>query len=324
MLRFYAFPSAAMALLLLACGCAESRALPVAGLERPPAIRGGDSPLVFRLADPMPGDHPYARTSAYFAELVRKESRGRINIKVYYGGKLGTQEQVLEQMRFGGIAMGRISILELVQRIPSLEYDLARITVQDADSVMNWLRENRARLQFDCQTEKLVPLAFLRPDLRCIYSDSPVLSRNPVFSGMRIGTVSSHIMAGAIRRLGAVPVDIISADTYSSMRSGYMAARETAFSDFVFSADYPFITHVILTNFLASPDLIMMSSEMLADLPAADRNLLASCAARITEYHERLMDGFTRAQLAQVGREKKLYNMAGGYLNRLSQTMTRD
>ncbi|MDR1932882.1 MAG: TRAP transporter substrate-binding protein DctP [Spirochaetales bacterium] len=309
---------------LLLCGCAESRVPPPAGLERPPAIRGGDSPIVFRLADPMPMDHPYARTSAYFAELVRKESGGRINIKVYYNGKLGAQEQVLEQMRFGGIAMGRISILELAQKIQSLEYDLKALMPQDPDSVMKWLEENRARLQFDCQTEKLYPLAFLRPDLRCIYSDSPVLNYQPAFSGMRIGTLSSRIMAGAIRQLGAVPVDIISADTYSSMRSGYMRARETAFSDFVFSADYPFITHVILANFISSPDLIIMSSEILADISAADRNLLVSCAARLTEYHERLMDGFTRAQLAQVGHEKKLYNMTGGYLNRLAQAMRQD
>jgi TRAP-type C4-dicarboxylate transport system substrate-binding protein len=303
---------------LALCGCAESRELPTAGLERPPAIRGGDGPIVFRLAEPMPMDHPYARTSAYFAELVKKESGGKINIKVYYNGKLGTQEQVLEQMRFGGIAMGRVSILELAQKIQSLEYDLQAVTPLDAGSVMKWIEENRARLQFDCQTEKLFPLAFLRPDLRCIYSDSPVLSDNPVFAGMRIGTVSSRIMAGAIRRLGAVPVDIISADTYSSMRSGYMSARETAFSDFVFSADYPFITHVILTNFVSSPDIIIMSSEILSDIPIAHKNLLVSCAARLTEYHERLMDGFTPAQLAQVGREKKLYNMTGGYLNRLA------
>jgi TRAP-type C4-dicarboxylate transport system substrate-binding protein len=54
----------------------------------------------------------------HFAALVHRRSGGKIRIRVYYEGRLGTPEEVIAQIQFGGIAMARVNGLELSETVP--------------------------------------------------------------------------------------------------------------------------------------------------------------------------------------------------------------
>ena len=78
-------------LLLLLTGCAA-----------PPAP---EAEYVLTYAENQPQNYPSSLGGERFAELVRERTDGKVVIQVKYAGEYGTDEEVLEQMRFGGIAV---------------------------------------------------------------------------------------------------------------------------------------------------------------------------------------------------------------------------
>ncbi len=253
--------------------------------------------VVLRLAETMPAGHPSARASEYFATLVGGQSGG---------GQLGTPQEILEQVQFGGIALARINSLELTETVPSLQYDFNPLHYSGPDALMQWASDDWKKITDDCQMERLVPLALFYPDIRCFYSDGIGLAGRESLVGRKIGTDSSILMTQAITRLGAVPVDMVSADTYKSLRSGYMEAREMGLSEFVISDDYPFINHILLSRHISCPDVLVASSRSFTPFSAADRNLLLECAAQAARYQKELMDALHASWFASVRGKKNI------------------
>ena len=83
---------------LLLCGCG------------PAPENAGHPLLVLRYADNQPEDYPTTKAAQHFAQLVEERTQGKICIRLYCNGELGNENQVLEQVQFGGIDMARVSV----------------------------------------------------------------------------------------------------------------------------------------------------------------------------------------------------------------------
>ena len=86
-----------LALCMFLCGCGGGE-------------QGGDVPmLILRYGENQPEDYPTTKAAEYFAQLVEERTQGRICIRLYCNGELGDENQVFEQVQFGGIDMTRVS-----------------------------------------------------------------------------------------------------------------------------------------------------------------------------------------------------------------------
>lgn len=253
----------------------------------------------------MSEDHPSAQAAERLAALVKERSRGRISIRVYYGGELGTPRQVIDQVQFGGIAMARVSALDLSEVVVSLRGYLYPRRSLDAEALMERLAERREDLAGDCLRERLVPMVFYYPDIRCFYSDTASFRGVADFKGLRVGISDSAVLKEAVGSLGAVPVVQVSADTYKSLRTGYIQARESGFSEFVLNGDYPFASSLAMTRYLASPDVIVMSPEILNGISDAERRMIEDCARETYQYQKDLMDGFHARWITRMREDQK-------------------
>ena len=75
---------------------------------------------VFLYADNQPQDYPTTLGGKYFAKLVEERTNGRIRILVYAEGALGTETEVLAQLKYGGIDFTRVSSLTAAEHIPEM------------------------------------------------------------------------------------------------------------------------------------------------------------------------------------------------------------
>lgn len=263
--------------------------------------------IVLRFSEPMPQEHPGALASTYFANLVNKQSNQRINIKIYYNGQLGSQEEVIEQMQFAGIAMSRVNISVLLEKVLSFSAKFREIMYDRPEKILNYIQENQTSLSFACQTEKMIPLGVLQPDYRCFYSDSMPIPSITSVAGKRIGITENIILTHAIEKLKAKPVSINSADIYSSLINGYMNARESALCDFLTGDEYPFINHVLVTSYISLPDVFVMSAEVLADFSTEDRMLLIKCAEKANEFYKFQHKNFLELKYPGLVSEKSVF-----------------
>ncbi len=226
--------------------------------------------------------------SNYFANLVKERSEGRITIKVYYGGELGTEEQVLTQLQFGGIALGRVNLLSVSEQIPSFVstfYPLINTPFYN----MRESIDNFDNFNFAFQNEKLYPLTILTPGLRCIYSDETLensdteLNKND-YSNIKIGIDNSLMYENFLIAQGASPILLGNTATFPSLRNGFIDARESSVSSFLSSDEYPYIKEVVILDNITLPSFILFSIEVLNQLTKDDVDLLTECANSTLEY----------------------------------------
>ena len=76
--------------------------------------------FVLLYADNQAENYPTTLGDVQFANLVYKKTDGRIKIDVKYGAELGSEADVINQMKYGGIAFARVSCTQLAERIPEM------------------------------------------------------------------------------------------------------------------------------------------------------------------------------------------------------------
>ena len=72
----------------------------------------------FRSAEVHPPDYPTTLAVQYMGKLAAERSSGRLGVKVYPNGALGTEKDNIEQLRIGGLDMMRINVAPLNSVVP--------------------------------------------------------------------------------------------------------------------------------------------------------------------------------------------------------------
>ncbi|MCY1151750.1 MAG: TRAP transporter substrate-binding protein DctP [Sphaerochaetaceae bacterium] len=237
--------------------------------------------LVLRYAESEKEGSYQAQLSNYFASLVEEKSNGKIIIKVYYNGELGTEEEVLTQLQFGGIALGRVNLLSLSQQIPSFRSTFFPYLNSSFTKTLDFINNNK-NFNFAFQNEKLFPLITLYPSSRCVYSDESLDQIN--YNELKIGIDNSYMYEKFLKRWGANPIVIGDIDTFPSLRNGFIDARESSLSSFLTCDEYPYIQDVVILENVCLPSFITISNEVLNQLSKQELEILINCAKDTQAY----------------------------------------
>ncbi len=260
-----------------------------------------DDSIVLRYAESEKKGTTLADVSDYFANLVKEKSEGKIIIKVYYGGELGTEEQVLTQMQFGGIALGRVNLLAVSELVPSFISNFYNLLNMPFYNFLNYI-DNNENYNFVFQNEKLYPLSILPSSMRCIYSDESLDYDD--YSDLKIGIDNSEMYDAFLREWGANPVIIGNIATFPSLRNGFIDARESSISAFLSSDEYPYIKEVVILDNVTLPSFIIFSNEVLNQLSKKDVDLLVECANATLEYAKKYIYQKDLAAIEKINEEK--------------------
>ncbi len=260
-----------------------------------------DDSIVLRYAESEKKGTTLADVSDYFANLVKEKSEGKIIIKVYYGGELGTEEQVLTQMQFGGIALGRVNLLAVSELVPSFISNFYNLLNMPFYNFLNYI-DNNENYNFVFQNEKLYPLSILPSSMRCIYSDESLDYDD--YSNLKIGIDNSEMYDAFLREWGANPVIIGNIATFPSLRNGFIDARESSISAFLSSDEYPYIKEVVILDNVTLPSFIIFSNEVLNQLSKKDVDLLVECANTTLEYAKKYIYQKDLAAIEKINEEK--------------------
>lgn len=270
-------------------------------------IHNNKDSIVLRYAEDSVQGSINAQISEYFASLVNEKSEGRIDIKVYYNGLLGTEEQVLTQLKFGGIAMGRVSLLSISDEVPSLCNDFEYLITNDFTNDLQYVNENKDHILFSLQVEKMSYLTILKPSTRCFYSDREFTKED--IKTLKIGIDNGSNYELFLKDRGYNPVIVGNADNYLSLRNGFMDIRESSLADLISSNEYPYIKQVAISNDLLIPSFIIFSNEVMNQLPRDDNKLIKQCALEAMEYSKKLMKRSNVEIIKKLELDGKLVNV---------------
>lgn len=242
-----------------------------------------DERLLVRLGQESGRNHPLSLASREIARLAERDSGGRLLVRCYEDGDLGDDEDLIEQVKFGGVDIAIVGIRSL-ESLSRAAAALGRSGNFAQASELHAALSGALgrRLAEELEAERLMLLSWYDGGPECYLL--PYARTEFRLEGLRIGVERSLSVMDEISAAGAVPVPIKMTDMRRSLESnlveGVRAPLSLVLTNRV-DADY----RIYPIQDSRVPALIIGSRVSLMKLPEADRKILlgAVSASRPTQ-----------------------------------------
>lgn len=244
---------------------------------------------VFFYAENQGEDYPTTRGGQYFADLVEERTDGRIRIIVRPEGVMGTESEVLEQMRYGGIDFTRVSISHMTQYNPSMNVLYLPYLYSDSEHMWRVLDgEIGSEFLAGVQEIGLVGLSWYDAGARSFYNSVKPITSLEDMAGMKIRVQESDMMADMVKALGAEPIKGGYAEVYSGLERNDIQGAENNWPSYESMMHYEVAKYYTLDEHTRVPEVQLCSKHTWEKLSREDQEIVAQCAKESALYERSL------------------------------------
>jgi tripartite ATP-independent transporter DctP family solute receptor len=244
--------------------------------------------FVLLYAENQTEDYPTTLGARKFADLVYERTDGRIKILVKYDAELGSEMQVIEQMKFGGIAFARVSLSQLAEFAPAL--NVLQLPYLYSDSQHMWrVLEGGIGDEFlnSVEPRGIVGLSWYDAGARNFYSTTPIRKLEDL-QGMNVRVQESDMMADMVSALGGNPVKIVYSEVYSAFEQKIVDCAENNWPSFEAMKHYDVARYYTIDEHTRVPELQICSKVIWDKIDERDRDIIRDCAKASAIYERQL------------------------------------
>lgn len=250
---------------------------------------GNAQALELRSADIHPSDYPTVKAVEYMGELIKKKSDGRITVKVFSGSKLGSEDDSIEQVKLGALAMARVSSAAMhniceTTRVPSLPFLFRSVEHQhkvlDSDIGKEILKS--------CEDAGFVGLAWYDSGARSMYTRNKPVKTVADVKGMKIRVQQSDLSVAMVEALGANATPMPMGEVYTALKTGLVDAAENNFPSYDSGHHFEVAKYFSLTEHTMTPEILVYSKRQWDKLPEADQKIIREAAQESVPYMRKL------------------------------------
>lgn len=258
---------------LLATGSAASVALPFLNL-RPAAA----AEFTFKYGGIVPTDHPLTQGVTKAADAIREKSGGRLEIKIFPNSQLGSEMDMLSQLRSGALEFLTTSGLELASLVPGASISGVGFAFNDFAEVWQAL-DGKLGAHMREQIGKANLVVFDRiwnSGFRQIMTTSKPINTPAELKGFKLRVPSSPMWISLYRALEAAPVSINWGDTYTALQTRIVDGVDASLVSFNTAKLYEVQKTCSLTNHMWDGYWMLANRRVFERLPADLRELVAT------------------------------------------------
>ena len=224
-------------------------------------------------------------------ELIRARTDGRLNIKMFAGGQLGSERDTLEITTFGGLDINRVAIaplnaIEPMTIVPSLPF-LFRSTAHMRKALDGSAGED---ILASLKPHGLIGLCFYDSGERCFYN-----TKNPIYTpedmkGMKIRVQNSDLYVSMIKALGADATPMSLSEVYQSLVQGVIDGAENNWPSYQSGRHFEAAPYYSLTRHVMAPEVLVMSASRWEKLSPDEREIIRQSARKSVPFMRTLWD----------------------------------
>lgn len=240
-------------------------------------------------AENQTADYPTTLGGLRFAELVEERTEGRIRIIVKYDGELGREKDVIDQMRYGGIAFSRVSLSQLAEYIPRMNVLQMPYLYTDSNHMWRVLEGDIGSFFLDMVKDvDLVGLSWYDAGARNFYSTNKPITCLEDLRGMTIRVQESDMMSDMVEALGATAVKLPYSEVYSSLEQGRVDGAENNLPSYETMKHYEVARYYTIDEHTRVPEMQICSEIIWNKLSEKDRQIILECARESAIYEKSL------------------------------------
>lgn len=207
---------------------AASTALTTGVLAAPLVARAQSAEFSYKYANNLPVTHPMNVRAREMAEAVKAETGGRVEIQVFPSNQLGSDTDMLSQVRSGGVEFFTLSGLILSTLVPAASINGVGFAFPDYDAVWKAMDgELGSYVRAQIAKANLVAMDRIWDNgFRQTTSSTKPINTPDDFKAFKIRVPVSPLWTSMFRALEAAPASINFAEVYTALQTRTVDGQE--------------------------------------------------------------------------------------------------
>ncbi len=184
--------------------------------------------FTYKYANNLPLTHPMNTRAKEMTDAIRAETNGRVDIQVFPNNQLGSDTDVLSQLRSGGVEFFTLSGLILSTLVPAASISGIGFAFNDYASVWKAMDGDLgAYIRGQITKAGLVPMEKIWDNgFRQITSSPKPIATPADLKGFKIRVPVSPLWTSMFKALDAAPASINFAEVYSALQTKIVDGQE--------------------------------------------------------------------------------------------------
>lgn len=201
--------------------------------------------------------HTISKGSAEFERLVEEKSAGAIDVQVFYAEELGSEREMAEMTRAGGLEMVLSGLPGTGSFVPQIEVMEAFYTYDDVEELAKVVAAIAPDLNTFMEPQGFHLVGYMYQGPRNLLSTKPVRTPEDM-AGLKLRIPQTPLFVALAQTWGATPTAISLGEVYTSLESGVIDALEGTSETIVSSKFYEKAKYLTLTrhNFYPQPMVV--------------------------------------------------------------------
>jgi tripartite ATP-independent transporter DctP family solute receptor len=256
---------------------------------------------VLKLAHGLDPSHPVHAAMVYMAEQCAEISGGELSIEIYPSGQLGSEQQCVELLQIGSLAITKVSaavmesfteefkVLGLPYVFRSREHSFKVLDGEIGDELLLstepfWIRG----------------LCFYDAGSRSFYTIDQPVEHPDDLKGLKIRVMKSITAMEMVKAQGGSPTPISWGELYTALQSGVVDGAENNPPSFYTSHHYEVCKFYSLNEHTMVPDVVIVSQKVWEKLTEQEKEWLQEAADRSVVVQRKLWAESEKESLVKV------------------------
>lgn len=268
----------------LLTGCGASASTADAGYS-------AENPLVLTLAHGLSETHTVHIAMTQFAEEVNEKTDGRIQVKIFPNGQLGSENENLEQLQAGVIAMTKVSAPGLATYNEAYNAFGLPYIFNDTEDFYH-VMDSQEMQDFFLSTgeDGFVTLTYYTSGARSFYTKDKAIRTPADLKGLKIRVQDMKSQTDMMSYLGGIPVAMSYGDVYTSLQTGIIDGTENNETALTTGKHGEVCKVYSVDQHAMIPDVLIMSEKVWKTISPEDQQILLEAAHDSTDAHKVMWD----------------------------------
>ncbi|MCK3684153.1 TRAP transporter substrate-binding protein [Maribellus sp. YY47] len=234
---------------------------------------------VLKLAHGLDPTHPVHKGMVFMAQRLAEKSKGELTIDIYPSGQLGSEQQCVELLQIGSLAITKVSAAVMESFTPKFKVlGLPYIFRSKEHSFNVFDGEIGKELLLGTQEYWIRGLCFYDAGFRSFYTIDKPINTPEDLNGMKIRVMKSQSAMEMVKALGGSPTPISWGELYTALQSGVVDGAENNPPSLYTSHHYEVCKEYSLDEHTCVPDVLIISTKVWNSLTEQEQKWLQEAA----------------------------------------------
>ncbi|SHI85703.1 tripartite ATP-independent transporter solute receptor, DctP family [Tangfeifania diversioriginum] len=221
---------------------------------------GPSNKTELKLAHGLPTDHPVHEAMMFMAQRAEELSDGKLKIDVYPSGQLGSEQQCVELVQIGSLAITKVSAAVMESFADEYKVFGLPYIFRSKDHLFKVMDGDIGKdLLLSTKDKWIRGLTYYDAGARSFYTKSKPITHPDDLAGLKIRVMRSITAMEMVKALGGSATPISWGELYTALQSGVVDGAENNPPSLYTSRHYEVCKYYSLDEHTTIPDVLVIS-----------------------------------------------------------------